>query len=53
MRTALVYLLALGAVAAGAAFGFPELFGADTAADASDGGGRSTTIPPVIAPYIS
>ena len=46
MRTFLVYLLALSAVATAAAFGFPELFHAAAASGAA--GGQNAAPPPVV-----
>jgi hypothetical protein len=45
MRTLLVYLLALGAVAAAAALGFPSLFGIEKKADGKSRGPRPAPRP--------
>jgi membrane fusion protein (multidrug efflux system) len=51
MRTVIVYLIALGAVAAALMLGFPELFGTMSNAEGNGGGGQETTqqkVPPVV-----
>ena len=52
MRTLLVYLLALGALAAAATFSFPELFGATAASSADDGARADALTSVIVAPAV-
>lgn len=52
MRTLIVYLLALGAVAAALRFGFPELFGLEPAREADAGENPDAKPPVVVAPAV-